>query len=94
MTKNIELAILKGCETESQQLCKIGEEFGEVIQAYREYQRTGKENHLKEELIDLMQASFTLLRKIGYTDEDNVEHLRKMEIYKVTKNYWGGQNEN
>ena len=87
MTKNIELAILKGCKTESQQLCKIGEEFGEVIEAYREYQRAGTEKHLKEELIDLMQASFTLLRKIGYTDEDNVEHLRKMDIYKVTKNY-------
>ena len=87
MTKNIELAILKGCETKSKQLCKIGEEFGEVIQAYSEYQRTGIDNHLKEELMDLMQASFTLLRKLGYTDEDNVEHLRKMDVYKVTKNY-------
>ena len=87
MTKSVELAILKGCKTDAEQLCKIGEEFEEVIEAYREYKRTGCSEHFKEELIDLMQVSFTMLNKVGYTAEDNVKHLRKMEVYKVTKNY-------
>ena len=87
MTESIELVKLRGCKTEEEQLCKIGEEFGEVIEAFREYKRTGCSEHFKEELIDLMQVSFTMLNKIGYTAEDNIKHLRKMEVYKVTKNY-------
>ena len=87
MTESIELVKLKGCKTEAEQLCKIGEEFGEVIEAYREYKRTGCDKHFKEELMDLMQVSFTMLHKVGYTAEDNIKHLRKMEVYKVTKNY-------
>ena len=87
MTESIELVKLKGCKTEAEQLCKIGEEFGEVIEAYREYEKTGNSEHFKEELMDLMQVSFTMLHKVGYTAEDNIKHLRKMEVYKVTKNY-------
>ena len=87
MTEKLELVKLKGCKTEAEQLCKIGEEFGEVIEAFREYKRTGNPDHFKEELIDLMQVSFTMLNKVGYTAEDNIKHLRKMEVYKVTKNY-------
>ena len=87
MTEKLEFAKLKGCKTEAEQLCKIGEEFGEVIEAYREYNRTGCPEHFKEEMQDLMQATFTMLHKVGYTAEDNVKHLRKMEVYKVTKKY-------
>ena len=79
------LALLGNNLTTQDQFDKIKEEFKEVEVAYRNYKHniddiTNKE-HLKEELYDLMQASYHMLELLDVTEKDNDKHLKKIEKY-------------
>lgn len=58
----------------SQQLAKIEEEYGEVIEAYTDGE---PKERLAEELVDLQVACETMLAIMGYTDDDR-QRIRKM----------------
>ena len=58
----------------SQQLAKIEEEYGEVIEAYTDGE---PKERLAEELVDLQVACETMLAIMGYTDDDR-QRSRKM----------------
>ena len=58
----------------SQQLAKIEEEYGEVIEAYIDGE---PKERLAEELVDLQVACETMLAIMGYTDDDR-QRIRKM----------------
>ena len=83
--KCVMLALLGKNHTTQEQFDKIKEEFKEVEVAYRNYKHniddiTNKE-HLKEELYDLMQASYHMLELLDVTEKDNEKHLKKIENY-------------
>lgn len=83
--KIIKLAVLNK-NNEKMQISKIAEEYNEVIAAYISYKKSDlKKEHLKEELFDLMQASFTMLNILGVDEADNEKHLKKMQHYKKIK---------
>ena len=87
--KIIKLAVLNK-SNEKLQIAKIGEEYNEVLRAYIDYKKSGmnfqqKKEHLKEELYDLIQASFTMLQILGADETDNEKHLKKIEYYKKIK---------
>ena len=87
--KIIKLAALNK-SNEKIQIAKIGEEYNEVLKAYIEYKKSGldlkqKKENLKEELYDLIQASFTMLQILGADEQDNEKHLKKIEYYKKIK---------
>ena len=87
--KIIKLAVLNK-NNEKIQISKIAEEYNEVLTAYLSYKKSGldlqqKKEHLKEELFDLMQASFTMLNILGVDETDNEKHLKKMQHYKKIK---------
>ena len=76
------LAELGTNHTTQDQFEKIKEEFKEVEVAYRNYKHTyGDIEHLKEELYDLMQASYHMLELLDVTNSDNDKHLKKIEKY-------------
>ena len=84
--KIIKLAVLNK-NNEKIQISKIAEEYNEVLEAYMSYKKSGldlqqKKEHLKEELYDLIQASFTMLHILGADESDNEKHLKKMRHYK------------
>ena len=58
----------------SQQLAKIEEEYGEVIEAYTDGE---PKERLAEELVDLQVACETMMAIMGYTDDDR-QRIRKM----------------
>lgn len=58
----------------SQQLAKIEEEYGEVIEAYTDGE---PKERLAEEIVDLQVACETMLAIMGYTDDDR-QRIRKM----------------
>lgn len=85
----IKLAVLNK-NNERMQISKIAEEYNEVLAAYISYKKSDldlrqKKEHLKEELFDLLQASFTMLNILGVDETDNEKHLKKMEHYKKIK---------
>mgnify|MGYP000960059303 CR=1 FL=1 len=83
--KTIKLAVLNKND-EKIQISKIAEEYNEVLKAYITYKKNGlNKEHLKEELFDLMQASFTMLNILGVDETDNEKHLKKMQHYKKIK---------
>ena len=83
--KIIKLAVLNK-NNERMQISKIAEEYNEVLKAYINYKKNDlKKEHLKEELFDLMQASFTMLDILGVNEDDNEKHLKKMQHYKKIK---------
>ena len=87
--KIIKLAVLNK-NNERMQIAKIAEEYNEVLKAYISYKKSDldlqqKKEHLKEELFDLMQASFTMLDILGVNEDDNEKHLKKMQHYKKIK---------
>ena len=87
--KIIKLAVLNK-NNEKIQVAKIGEEYNEVLKAYIDYKKSGldlkqKKENLKEELYDLIQASFTMLQILGADEQDNEKHLKKIEYYKKIK---------
>ena len=87
--KEIKLAIIDK-NNEKMQISKIAEEYNEVLAAYISYKKSGldlpqKKEHLKEELFDLIQASFTMLNILGVDETDNEKHLKKMQHYKKIK---------
>ena len=87
--KIIKLAALNK-SNEKIQIAKIGEEYNEVLKAYIDYKKSGmelpeKKEHLKEELFDLIQASFTMLQILGADGSDNEKHLKKIKKYKKIK---------
>ena len=87
--KIIKLAVLNK-SNEKIQIAKIGEEYNELLKAYIDYKKSGmelpkKKEHLKEELYDLIQASFTMLQMLGADEQDNEKHLKKIEYYKKIK---------
>ena len=63
------------------QLNKIMEEHREVLEAYTEFIKNGDDAHLKEELIDSIQACYTMLRMLGVKDTDFERHIKKMFGY-------------
>jgi NTP pyrophosphatase (non-canonical NTP hydrolase) len=65
----------------SQQLAKIEEEFGEVIEAYTDGE---PQERLAEELVDLQTACETMLVIMGY-DETARKNIRQMVADKNTK---------
>ena len=83
--KTIKLAIIDK-NNEKIQISKIAEEYNEVLSAYIDYKKNDlKKEHLKEELFDLIQASFTMLNILGVDEADNEKHLKKMQYYKNIK---------
>ena len=58
----------------SQQLAKIEEEYGEVIEAYTDGE---PKERLAEELVDLQVACETMLAIMGYSDDER-QRIRKM----------------
>lgn len=83
--KTIKLAVLNK-NNEKIQISKIAEEYNEVLEAYINYKKNDlKKEHLKEELFDLIQASFTMLNILGVDEADNEKHLKKMQYYKNIK---------
>lgn len=83
--KTIKLAVLNK-NNEKIQISKIAEEYNEVLSAYINYKKNDlKKEHLKEELFDLIQASFTMLNILGVDEADNEKHLKKMQHYKNIK---------
>ena len=79
------LALLGTNYTTQDQFEKIREEFKEVEVAYRNYKHNiddiANKEHLKEELYDLMQASYHMLELLDVTEKDNDKHLKKIEKY-------------
>ena len=83
--KEIKLTIIDK-NNERMQISKIAEEYNEVLSAYISYKKNGlNKEHLKEELFDLIQASFTMLNILGVDEADNEKHLKKMQHYKKIK---------
>ena len=68
-------------KTSATQLKKVIEEHNEVIGAYTEYIRTQEKEHLIEELIDSIQANYTMLRILGVKDTDFEKHITKKFKY-------------
>ena len=82
MKNKIELYNIKlQGKTPATQLNKVIEEHKEVLQAYVEFVKTGDDTHLKEELIDSIQACYTMLRVLGVKDTDFEKHNKKISEY-------------
>ena len=61
----------------TEQLDKIAEEVCEVINAFERIEPTVR---LKSELLNLIQASFGMLFKLGLSDKDFDAHYRKLRL--------------
>ena len=76
-TIKLELAELQW-KSKEEQMCKIAEEFNEVIESFIKKDDVG----LKSELMDLIQSSFTMLNAISdNVTSENEKHLAKMQKY-------------
>lgn len=64
---------------EIEQLCKIEEEFNEVLDAVRE----GTKEQLISEVLDLIQASTTMLLLLGINEKHLNRHYYKLQGYEA-----------
>lgn len=84
-TKNIKLAVIENDLNIIKQLQKVKEEYREFIGEFSEleiYEDYFNRDYAVAEGLDLIQATFTLLNKLGLSDEDIEKHLQKIEEYR------------